>query len=124
MNQNDLSGRLARWSLKLQGSNFEIQLGKGAQNIVPSISSRMHMDELQVNERMIDVCLDSPCFKSEEYLELKKSMIENQNRLPNVCIGMAMFTDAQSFTRGQSRSGSSLKAAGFMVTYKKSLQGY
>ena len=35
MNQKDLSGRLARWSLKLQGFVFTIEHRKGTQNVCP-----------------------------------------------------------------------------------------
>jgi len=34
MNQSDLSGRLARWAIKLQGYSFEIEHRKGCENVV------------------------------------------------------------------------------------------
>lgn len=35
MDQTDLGGRLARWSLKLQLYDFEIKHQKGTENVVP-----------------------------------------------------------------------------------------
>lgn len=37
MNQSDLNGRLARWSLKLQGFKFNIEHRKGSLNILPDV---------------------------------------------------------------------------------------
>jgi len=41
MQQKELSGRLARWSLKLQAFNFNIEHRKGTQNIVPDALSKV-----------------------------------------------------------------------------------
>jgi len=45
----DLSGRLARWSLKLKAFDFTIEHRKGSLNVVPDALSQVHMDELQKN---------------------------------------------------------------------------
>lgn len=47
MRQNDLNGRLARWSLKLQGFDFSIQHRKGSLNTVPDTLSRLGFEELE-----------------------------------------------------------------------------
>lgn len=40
MAQKDLSGRLARWALKLQGYDFTIEHRRGKDNVVPDTLSR------------------------------------------------------------------------------------
>lgn len=42
MNQKDLHGMLARWSLKLQGFNFDIEHRKGSEHFVPDALSRVY----------------------------------------------------------------------------------
>lgn len=46
MDQKDLSGRLARWSLKLQRFCFSIEHRKGTQKNVSDALSRVNMDEI------------------------------------------------------------------------------
>lgn len=52
MSQKDLAGRLARWSLKLQGFDFTIEHRKGRANVIPDALSRVYMDELTPNPCM------------------------------------------------------------------------
>jgi transposase InsO family protein len=72
MRQKDLSGRLARWSLKLQGYNFKIVHRKGVDNKVPDALSRVFsVDEISPDistESQID--LSSEHFLTPEYKEL------------------------------------------------------
>lgn len=88
MNQKDLSGRLARWSLKLQGYSFNIEHRKGTQNIVPDTLSRMYASEeicLEIEE--ISNChldLDSSEFEDPDYLEMLKSLRENPLSITNM----------------------------------------
>lgn len=77
MDQRDLSGRLARWSLKLQGFNFTIEYRKGSQNVVPDSLSRMFDNEAvgetcevstdDVTLPPLGIPFDSPLFEEEEY---------------------------------------------------------
>ena len=46
MSQKDLSGRIARWSLKIQAFDFVMEYRKGSANVVSDALSRMFMDEL------------------------------------------------------------------------------
>lgn len=80
MSLKDLNGRLARWSLQLQGFNFDIEHRKGADNIVADTLSRC-----------IDEIADSPIagmdtleFDSKEYKELAKTIEANAERLPDL----------------------------------------
>ena len=86
MTQKDLSGRLARWSLKLQGFDFSIEYRKGSANIVPDFLSRIHAEEIDVNSGPTFVNLSSSHFSSEEYKELKKVVLKNRAQLPDLKI--------------------------------------
>lgn len=55
MNQQDLSGRLARWALKLQGFDFTIEHRKGKENVVPDALSRAFQTEGCIDETTCEV---------------------------------------------------------------------
>lgn len=48
MSLKDIHGRLARWSLQLQGIDFKIEHRKGALNVVPDTLSRFDVDSLEI----------------------------------------------------------------------------
>ncbi|KAH8398898.1 hypothetical protein KR222_005875 [Zaprionus bogoriensis] len=84
MRQKDLSGRLARWAIKLQGFSFIISHRSGAQNIVADALSRQNessIEELDEHGPIVD--LTSPEFQSNDtgyspyFLTFGQNMILN-----------------------------------------------
>ena len=93
MSQKELSGRLARWSLKLQAYNFEIEHQRASQNVVPDALSRAY-NETTTDRNLQDmpvgnleaVDLQSPCFEEPEYVKLKKNIESTPDQYPNLKI--------------------------------------
>lgn len=83
MRQTDLSGRLARWALKLQGYRFEIKHRRGSENIVPDCLSRANfeIDELSYFPQ---IDMESNHFKSESYEKLIQRVSEDKMALPDL----------------------------------------
>ena len=100
MNQKDLSGRLARWSLSLSGYNFEIEHRKGSENIVPDALSRCleNVDELDLC--VVDVDLCSPDFDDEDYSTLRKTILDNQECLPDLKVVEKLIFKKTEFSIG------------------------
>lgn len=84
MNLKDLSGRLARWSLQLQGYNFDLQHRKGKENIVADMLSRLPTVEELDLEPALDLETDE--FECEVYKELRQNIKANQEKLPDLRI--------------------------------------
>ncbi|KAH8407742.1 hypothetical protein KR215_003355 [Drosophila sulfurigaster] len=72
MNQSDLSGRLARWAIKLQGFSFDIEHRKVSENVVADALSRSFEEVTEITavelELFPEINLDSDAFQSPEYL--------------------------------------------------------
>lgn len=86
MNQKDLNGRLARWSLKLQGFDFAIEHRKGSLNVVPDTLSRFDVDSLDFTENRFSFDLNSEYFDCPDYKSLIESVTKNSQSLPDIIV--------------------------------------
>lgn len=79
MRQKDLSGRLARWAVKLQGYTFTIEHRKGRDNVVADALSR-GFDEDECAEIDIEVLppidINSDAFDSTEYQAFRDEILK------------------------------------------------
>lgn len=87
MNQKDLSGRLARWSLKLQAFDFTIEHEKGSQNVVADALSRIQCDTVAEFTSCLpllvnSITLDGVEFEEEEYSKLREKIASHGEDYP------------------------------------------
>ena len=84
MSLKDLSGRLARWSLALQGYTFTITHCKGSENVVADTLSR-YVEAIDIQLAGIEEA-DEGAFQSPEYLERIETIKNNVEKLPDLKI--------------------------------------
>ncbi|KAH8362261.1 hypothetical protein KR084_002822, partial [Drosophila pseudotakahashii] len=84
MRQKDLSGRLARWSIQLQGFDFRIEHRKGFQTVIADTLSRQNESAEEFENLGPIIDLESEHFRSLEYLDLMERIRQNQEKLPDL----------------------------------------
>lgn len=84
MRQSDLNGRLARWSLRLQGFDFSIEHRKGSLQTVPDTLSRLSLDAISPIDVEPEVDISSPAFDGTIYGKLRGSILQNGNPVPDL----------------------------------------
>jgi len=82
MTMKDLSGRVARWSLQLQGYDFSIEHRKGSENVVADTLSRI-MEVIRIDPTEL-LGLEATDFAAEDYTELVQDVESNRKHLPDL----------------------------------------
>ena len=98
MTLKDLSGKLARWSLRLQCFDFDIIHRKGSENIVADTLSRLVEEILLNGSELLD--METIEFESEDYLSIIAEILENQDNLPDLKVENGVVFKRTLFKRG------------------------
>lgn len=78
----DPTGKLARWSVKLQQFDFDLQHRKGKFNVVPDALSRSPIDvEIEAVEEIITLAIDLPV-DDEFYSEMRRNILKDPDSYP------------------------------------------
>jgi len=82
MTMKDLSGRLARWSLQMQGYDFSIEHRKGSENVFADTLSRI-IEEVRIDPTELQG-FETTEFAAEDYTELVQDVEFNREHLPDL----------------------------------------
>lgn len=99
MKQKDLAGRLAKWSLKLQIFDFNIEPRKGSANVVPDALSRIQLVEITCPVGST-IDLNHPEFESVEYQQLRESVVQHLSELPDIEVRKTLVYKRTGFRTG------------------------
>lgn len=83
MSLRDLSGRLARWSIKLQAYDFEIIHRCGKDNIVADALSRA-VESISIEDPNASIDLNSKAFGDPKYLEFVRTVDRSPEKFPDL----------------------------------------
>lgn len=100
MSLKDLNGRLARWSLELQGYEFKMEHRKGSLNVVPDALSRFDVDSLDIGSTLPEIDMNSPEFESQEYKKLIATVSDSEDLLPDLRLSDKLVYKRVKFRQG------------------------
>lgn len=89
MSQRDLSGRLARWSLKLQAFDFNIEFRKGSENTLADALSRVFAEEIidttnYDNIGPLHIDMKSAAFLEDDYVKGIQALKDSSGAQTNI----------------------------------------